>query len=464
VKSFNLLLAAVFLLVSHLAYGGSATWNQNPTSGDWNTAANWTPNTVPNGVSDIATFSTSSIYNVDFPPSSNTTLDSLIFEPGGTQFLISVAPHAHLTFVGGGLVDRSTTFPQLYVAFGGSVAFQNNARSNGFLEMTGAAFFSDQARMSGFLNCYGELSGVNHGGVVIFADRSTVTGVVNVFEGVNGGAAGTVYFNDDCTADPSFLFVRGHAVVDISGHNAPGLAVSVLDGVGGRIYLGSNNLSVKNEYVVSARPTSIQLLDGGNGGGSGGTLTKIGNASSLLTLSGNNSYSGGTFVEGGTLFIDANMSRNPVGSGDVHIDNGTFGGAGRVNGNVFVGAGTGAAARLMVGGGTLEGGLLTIAQGLSFASDGTYETGINTKSAHANQVQANGITIAAGAQISVIANGENELTLGTVFTIVDNTAATATSGTFNNLPDGGTIIVGNNTFQANYEGGDGNDLTLTVVP
>ena len=36
------------------------------------------------------------------------------------------------------------------------------------------------------------------------------------------------------------------------------------------------------------------------------------------------------------------------------------------------------------------------------------------------------------------------------------------AGTFANLPDGATIKIGNNTFQANYEGGDGNDLTLTV--
>ena len=28
----------------------------NPSSGDWNTAANWTPTTVPNGPSDIAMF------------------------------------------------------------------------------------------------------------------------------------------------------------------------------------------------------------------------------------------------------------------------------------------------------------------------------------------------------------------------------------------------------------------------
>ena len=36
--------------------------------------------------------------------------------------------------------------------------------------------------------------------------------------------------------------------------------------------------------------------------------------------------------------------------------------------------------------------------------------------------------------------------------------------TFSNLADGSTFTANGNTFQANYEGGDGNDLTLTVVP
>lgn len=31
------------------------------------------------------------------------------------------------------------------------------------------------------------------------------------------------------------------------------------------------------------------------------------------------------------------------------------------------------------------------------------------------------------------------------------------------MPDGSGISAGFNTFEANYEGGDGNDLTLTVV-
>jgi len=38
---------------------GSATWKLNPTTGDWNTAANWNPPTVPNQPTDIATFDVS---------------------------------------------------------------------------------------------------------------------------------------------------------------------------------------------------------------------------------------------------------------------------------------------------------------------------------------------------------------------------------------------------------------------
>jgi hypothetical protein len=51
-----------------------------------------------------------------------------------------------------------------------------------------------------------------------------------------------------------------------------------------------------------------------------------------------------------------------------------------------------------------------------------------------------------------------------VFTVIDNTALTPIAGTFSNLPDGSTFMVGRNSFQASYTGGDGNDFTLTVVP
>lgn len=42
------LLIGTLVLISTLSYAGSAIWNQSPTSGDWDTAANWTPDTFPN--------------------------------------------------------------------------------------------------------------------------------------------------------------------------------------------------------------------------------------------------------------------------------------------------------------------------------------------------------------------------------------------------------------------------------
>ena len=56
------------------------------------------------------------------------------------------------------------------------------------------------------------------------------------------------------------------------------------------------------------------------------------------------------------------------------------------------------------------------------------------------------------------------LSAGTVFTVIDNNGTAAIAGSFSNLPDGSRITVGSNTYQAGYEGGDGNHLTLTVVP
>jgi hypothetical protein len=51
-------ISIAFLLTLATVRGGSATWSVNPTNSDWNNPANWTPPTVPNGPSDVATFST----------------------------------------------------------------------------------------------------------------------------------------------------------------------------------------------------------------------------------------------------------------------------------------------------------------------------------------------------------------------------------------------------------------------
>jgi hypothetical protein len=45
---------SLLFLLPTLTYATSAQWDLDSISGDWNTAANWTPNEVPNGPADIA--------------------------------------------------------------------------------------------------------------------------------------------------------------------------------------------------------------------------------------------------------------------------------------------------------------------------------------------------------------------------------------------------------------------------
>jgi hypothetical protein len=77
-------------------------------------------------------------------------------------------------------------------------------------------------------------------------------------------------------------------------------------------------------------------------------------------------------------------------------------------------------------------------------------------------VVAHSVSIDPTATLTLSENGTAPV--GMTFTIIESTGSIPIVGTFMNLPDGGTITVGSNTFHADYEGGDGNDLTLTAVP
>jgi hypothetical protein len=54
-------------------------------------------------------------------------------------------------------------------------------------------------------------------------------------------------------------------------------------------------------------------------------------------------------------------------------------------------------------------------------------------------------------------------TVGQTFTVINNTSANPISGVFTNLPEGSTISADGYDFKLSYVGGDGNDVTLTVI-
>src|SRR5207237_1356200 len=99
---------------------------------------------------------------------------------------------------------------------------------------------------------------------------------------------------------------------------------------------------------------------------------------------------------------------------------------------------------------------------LTFAAQGVCQIDVDSTRQRTDQMVAKGVTITAGARIFITDIGTGVLPSGTVFTVINNTAASSLAGTFTNLPEGTSFVVGANTYLVSYEGGDGNDLTLTV--
>jgi autotransporter-associated beta strand protein len=178
-----------------------------------------------------------------------------------------------------------------------------------------------------------------------------------------------------------------------------------------------------------------------------------------LTLSGANTYTEGTIIMRGALLVD-NPDASATSSEPVEVRGGSLDGNGIIAGTVTMGLGNRAALLAPGIGSTL--GTLAIQSSLLFNSAANYQVELDSASFTADQVVANGITISSGATVTVADLGAGTLTDGTAFAMINNTAATPIAGSFDNLPDGSTLTIGNNTFQADYQGGDGNDLTLTV--
>src|SRR5882757_3097235 len=411
----GLLPVIVLLLLSlQTTQAGSATWNLNPASGDWNTAANWTPATVPNGPADTAQFAASNTTGISI--SGPTEVNGAQFNPGASAFTITAPPMLTFTISGVGITNNSGTTQNFVSTDDSIINFSNSATA---------------------------------GNATLIATNGT------------GGIGGAILFSGNSTGGTARVEAFGNGNLDISAHNAPGVAIGSIEGTG-IAFLGARNLTVGSNNLGTTFSGVIQ--DGGTAGGAGGSLTKIG--SGKLTLSGANTYTGGTTISAGsngTLFV-TNRRGSGTGGGAVQVNVGKLGGTGKISGSVTVGTGSGAGAFLTPGTVTATPRTLTIQKMLTFRADGTFHFGFKSSNVTADKVIARGVTIGSGALIFFDHVDVGTLPLGTVFTAIDNTAATPIAGTFANLADGATFTIDNITFQADYQGGDGNDLTLTVVP
>ena len=320
-------------------------------------------------------------------------------------------------------------------------------------------FQDNSSAAAGYLSAGNGFGKNRAGGQIIFQDNASAAQAVMLAEGgQNGGHAGSFYFNGDSSGGTAFLFLLGNSTLDISGHNSPGVSLGDLSG-DGRIFLGANNLTA-GELGFSDTLTG-PIRDGGVAGGTGGSLTKAGHGQ--LTLSGASSYRGGTIVASGLLTVN-NTDGSATGSGPVEVQPASvLNGSGVIAGAVTV-FGMNHNLGILEPGTTDFVGQLTIGNRLTFRG-GAYNCTLDRDSVTADAVVARGVKIGNGTFV-LNSTGSLPLPLGAVFTVLNNTSATPIAGTFTSLPEGSVVQLSNppNNLLVSYSGGDGNDMTLTVVP
>lgn len=110
-------------------------------------------------------------------------------------------------------------------------------------------------------------------------------------------------------------------------------------------------------------------------------------------------------------------------------------------------------------------GILTVAGSLLLSGTAVVEMEIkgSTVGTGYDRLSVGSAVSLGGSSLSVTVGSGFVPVPGTVLTIIEKTGAGAVNGTFSGLPQGADLVVGNVTFAISYTGGDGNDVTLTVL-
>jgi autotransporter-associated beta strand protein len=318
------------------AHAQNATWNLNGT-GDFNTNINWTPATVPTGT---ASFGVSSQNNVTFS-SPNTTVGGWTFNLGSpaSNYTFTINSSQSVMFVGAGIVLNLSGFSTntVTIANNGALVFGNSSTAG---EPTAIA-------------------------APLFASTIITSGVTSFFGTSTGGTAR--------------LIANAGGVVDLSGLTSAGMTAGSIEGAG-TIFLGSKNLTVGG----NALSTTFSGVISGNGG----SLTKVGTGTLILT--GNNTYTGPTTVNPSgfgaaspvSIFeVDGSIAQSSLTTVSSFVDReGRLTGTGTVGSTQIINGGA-----LAPGNAANPTGTLTIAGNLVF-NNGTYRVTLNGSAASSTNV------------------------------------------------------------------------------
>ena len=199
------IITAAFLAFGTATFAGSALWDSAPTTTDWNTATNWTPETVPNGPSDIATFDVSNTTAISVSVD-QTEVDGIVFNAVASPYTITANTGVQFIMSGSGITNNSGT-TQTFVAGAATIS------SSGIIR------FRDSAS-AGSLTAFiteGATNAFKRGGLITIAFSASAGDGMFVNSGGAGGGFGETAFSGDATAANGTFTNNGGAVSGASG-------------------------------------------------------------------------------------------------------------------------------------------------------------------------------------------------------------------------------------------------------
>ena len=341
----------------------------------------------------------------------------------------------------------------------------------------------------------GNFVGVNVLGTSVV--ENTGTGVINILgKGGNDGAGGQTGFRTNTGA-----LVRGGTtgdavtIVGVGGASS-GVGVFIPNGavrsLGGNILLtgtgtgvssgsGSGGVTIQNSGVVAPGLNGSVIIDATSASPSA-------NAFTLFTVAANPT---GVFTTGtGSITIIADSASIDTANAFSFLDagatgtvtirpktNGTAVNVGSTNagptagvlelsdaeldrvvaGTVQIGNGNSGAITItdVISPATYQ--TLSIGKAASFTATGGFASDVTSGTVYEKMVVAGAVTIDPAAALTVTAVGGYVPTTSDAFTILNNTSASTTTGTFAGKPEGTTVVVGGTNEKITYIGGAGNN-------
>jgi len=337
------------------------TWGGTTSTGDYNTATEWTPATAPIVAGQSAIFNTGGTDTVNV--SAGVGPDSWTFTTNAQSYSIS---GSSVTFSGGGIINNANAGQFIGISndiagagagvqqsgtstlilagnnsyaggtfvSAGTVQVTNaNSVGTGLVVMNGGTFQVNGASDLTFTNNF---SVTGAGGTIdVNGTVLTLSGVINdvalgAFLNItdSSGSFGTAVLSGANTISQG-LGVTG-ARVKATTASAIGNATVTLDN--GAFQAGANNLVFNNDFklntgggIIDANGFTLSIagnISDGNGPGVLQITDSTNTLGSVVLLSGiNNTYTGGTVVTNTTLQVTNNHS---VGTGTVTLDNAVF--------------------------------------------------------------------------------------------------------------------------------------------